>query len=82
MNPRLVLMLRKKGFNVEVMSTEHAISTFNYLCAEDRLVCAALIPPKILDRAPSDQDIYESNRNQRRDKYGDFDFLGGEHPMR
>ena len=31
--------------NVECLPTEDAIASFNYLCSENRLVAAALIPP-------------------------------------
>jgi len=40
-----LMALRKTGLNVELLPTEHAIATYNYLCAEGRLVAAALIPP-------------------------------------
>ncbi len=40
--------LRATGLNVEVLSTENAISTYNYLCAEGRAVGAALIPPDVV----------------------------------
>ena len=59
-DPKVVLSLRKNGYNVEVMSTEHAISTYNYLCAEGRLVAAALIPPERFEREESEEDAFES----------------------
>jgi uncharacterized protein len=37
--------MKKKGINLEAMPTEDAIATYNYLCAEERLVVACLIPP-------------------------------------
>lgn len=46
----MVLSLRQKGYNIEVMDTEHAVSTYNYLCDEGRLVGAALIPPEKMPR--------------------------------
>lgn len=75
-DPRQFLLLRKAGFNVEAMPTEHAVSTYNYLCAEERLVAAALIPPDKVSfineydlhnmnvRAKGGKDIYsESGKN-------------------
>ncbi|XP_055549808.1 NADH dehydrogenase [ubiquinone] 1 alpha subcomplex assembly factor 3 [Wyeomyia smithii] len=37
--------MRKHRINVEVLSTEQACATFNFLNAEGRVVAAALIPP-------------------------------------
>lgn len=37
---------QKYGLNVEILKTEAAVTTFNFLNAESRLVAAALIPPK------------------------------------
>ena len=38
-------LIRKKGINLEVLPTEHACTTFNFLNVEKRYVAAALIPP-------------------------------------
>lgn len=43
---KLVHQIKKKGLNVEFLETEHAISTYNYMCSEQRAVAAALIPPQ------------------------------------
>ena len=37
--------MKKKGISLEVLTTENAISTYNYLLEEGRVVAAALIPP-------------------------------------
>ena len=37
--------MKKKGISVEVIPTDKAISTYNFLVEEGRLVSAALIPP-------------------------------------
>jgi hypothetical protein len=42
----VTLGMKKKGINLEAMPTEDAIATYNYLCAEERLVVACLIPPE------------------------------------
>lgn len=41
----LINMVRKQRIQVEVMQTEQACSTFNFLVAEQRFVGAAIIPP-------------------------------------
>merc|ERR1711915_261288 len=47
-DPKVILAMRKKGVNVEVLTTENAISTYNYLVEEGRVVAAALIPPSFV----------------------------------
>ena len=37
--------MKKKGYVIEVLPTDKAISTYNYLLEEGRVVAAALIPP-------------------------------------
>jgi cell division protein FtsB len=41
----LYLALRSKGVTLEVLTTENAVSAYNYLVEEGRVVAAALIPP-------------------------------------
>ena len=74
-DPKVILKMRQKGINVEVLTTENAVSTYNYLVEEGRVVAAALIPPsfvKIVDR-----DIVET-KERRKQLYGDgnVNFLG------
>lgn len=38
---------KKLAMNMEILPTEHAITTFNYLNAERRYVAAALMPPRV-----------------------------------
>ncbi|XP_013195673.2 NADH dehydrogenase [ubiquinone] 1 alpha subcomplex assembly factor 3 [Amyelois transitella] len=49
---------RALGLNVELLSTEHACSTFNFLNAEGRSVAAACIPP--LSITLSEDDMLQS----------------------
>lgn len=42
---RILEFMRKYKINVEVLRTESACSTFNFLNAENRMVAALLIPP-------------------------------------
>lgn len=43
---RIKAITRKFKLTVEVLKTEAAVTTFNFLNAESRVVAAALIPPK------------------------------------
>ncbi|XP_073943471.1 NADH dehydrogenase [ubiquinone] 1 alpha subcomplex assembly factor 3 [Choristoneura fumiferana] len=45
---------RTAGLNPEVLPTEHACSTFNFLNAEGRSVGAALIPPTTIEMNEND----------------------------
>ncbi|XP_064118744.1 NADH dehydrogenase [ubiquinone] 1 alpha subcomplex assembly factor 3-like [Macrobrachium nipponense] len=45
LQPRVLQYIRNKGLNIEVLPTESACSTFNFLNDEKRCVAAALIPP-------------------------------------
>ncbi|XP_055640294.1 NADH dehydrogenase [ubiquinone] 1 alpha subcomplex assembly factor 3 [Toxorhynchites rutilus septentrionalis] len=42
---KILEFMRKYRINVEVLNTEQACATFNFLNAEGRVVAAALIPP-------------------------------------
>ncbi|KAH9512716.1 NADH dehydrogenase [ubiquinone] 1 alpha subcomplex assembly factor 3 [Bulinus truncatus] len=42
----VIKYLKSHKINVEILPTEHACSTFNFLNSERRVVAAALIPPK------------------------------------
>ena len=43
---KVIVGMRNRKINVECLPTEDAISAYNYLVAEDRLVAATLIPPE------------------------------------
>ena len=57
-----------QGLNVECLPTEDAIASYNYLCSEDRLVAAALIPPHKVRFISSDHEMtnagYKSTKNK------------------
>ena len=74
-DPKVILKMRKKGINVEVLTTENAISTYNYLVEEGRVVAAALIPPSFVRLV--DSDIVET-KERKKQLYGDgnINFLG------
>jgi len=49
---KVILSLKKKGIPLEILSTEKAVSTYNYLLEEGRVVAAALIPPRYISPNP------------------------------
>ncbi|KAK7077674.1 NADH dehydrogenase [ubiquinone] 1 alpha subcomplex assembly factor 3 [Halocaridina rubra] len=61
--PRVIQYLRNKGINVEVLPTESACTTFNFLNDEKRYVAAALIPP--ISLRPSGDDLVKTQIDQR-----------------
>ena len=73
---RVILKMRQKGINVELLSTENAIATYNFLVEEGRVVAAALIPPNMVKLV--DQDIIDT-KARRKQLYGDANksWLGG-----
>lgn len=54
--------IKKYNVNVEVMPTENACATYNFLAAEGRMVAAALIPPKTLNVSEDDYAKYMIDR--------------------
>lgn len=62
--------LKKKGIHIEVLPTEHACTTFNFLNVERRCVAAALIPGKlkksVIDEAAKQARV---KMNRERDLY-------------
>lgn len=74
-DPKTILKMRQKGVNVEVLSTENAISTYNFLVEEGRVVAAALIPPDFVKLVDTDIiDTKERRKNLLSSK--DFNMLG------
>lgn len=44
----IISFMKKYNINVEVLPTEQACTTFNFLNGEGRIVAAALIPPCLM----------------------------------
>lgn len=63
-DPRTILKMRSKGVNMEVLTTENAIATYNFLVEEGRVVAAALIPPNHVKLV--DSDIVETKERYRK----------------
>jgi len=75
-SPKVILRMKKLGLNIEVLTTEKAVSTYNFLVEEGRIVAAALIPPesvKIMDI-----DVVETKERYRKLlSHPDHDWIGG-----
>lgn len=52
---QIISFMVKNKINVEVLPTEQACATFNFLNAESRFIAGAIIPP--LSLRPSEEDI-------------------------
>ncbi|KAJ8706404.1 hypothetical protein PYW08_011030 [Mythimna loreyi] len=55
---RVLKMARASGLNAEVLPTDHACSTFNFLNSEGRSVAGALIPPSIIANINEDDMLH------------------------
>ena len=66
-DPKIILKMRQKGVSMELLTTENAIATYNYLVEEGRVVAAALIPPNHIK--VKDQDIVDT-KARRKELYG------------
>ncbi|XP_017775130.1 PREDICTED: NADH dehydrogenase [ubiquinone] 1 alpha subcomplex assembly factor 3 [Nicrophorus vespilloides] len=71
---RLVPILRKHRLSVEILPTEQACSTFNFLNSESRHVAGAMIPPYTL-RTTDDDTLLSKLRYQNLYEMNDIKFL-------
>jgi len=76
-NPKTILKMRAKGVSVEVLTTEQAIATYNFLIEEGRVVAAALIPPDDLGDIKDDDIIHTKERYKKLLSTPDHNMLGG-----
>ena len=65
--PKVILKMRQKVVSMELLTTENAIATHNYLVEEGRVAAAALIPPNHIK--VKDQDIVDT-KARRKELYG------------
>lgn len=70
---RIKAITRKYNVPVEVLKTEAAVTTYNFLNAESRIVAAALIPPKKLKF--NDMDLLFTQARHK-ELYGPDPLLG------
>lgn len=54
---KIIDYIRSSRINVEVLNTEQACSTFNFLNSEGRVVAGAMIPPRIIRVTEHDRFI-------------------------
>lgn len=55
---RIYPWMKARKLNVEILTTESACSTFNFLNSEGRFIAAALLPPKTI--VSTEDDVYRS----------------------
>ncbi|TRY61539.1 hypothetical protein TCAL_04173 [Tigriopus californicus] len=65
----LFVACKKMKLNVEFMTTENAIATYNYMCSEERLVAGALIPPQRLRQSSTRDDAFLTNAANKKDPF-------------
>ncbi|KAF5299051.1 hypothetical protein FQA39_LY11597 [Lamprigera yunnana] len=58
LHTKLFPFINKYRISLEVLSTEHACATFNFLNSEGRYIAGALIPPQLI--VASDDDVLKS----------------------
>lgn len=61
---RLKAITSKYNIDLEVHTTDHAVTLFNFLNAEGRLVAAALIPPHELPNRNRDCQLADMRRKE------------------
>lgn len=57
---RIYPVMKSKKFNIEILPTESACATFNFLNSEGRYIGAALIPPRTI--SSTDDDLLRSKQ--------------------
>ncbi|XP_030371059.1 NADH dehydrogenase [ubiquinone] 1 alpha subcomplex assembly factor 3 [Scaptodrosophila lebanonensis] len=63
LSKRIIEFMKKYKINVEVLRTEQACATFNFLNAENRMVACALIPP--LHLTYNENDVLQAKLRQK-----------------
>lgn len=61
-NTRIMRFMKKHGINVEVLPTEQACTTFNFLNGEGRMVGGAIIPPMLMSISEADYVRHQIDR--------------------
>ena len=51
---RMFSYMKRHNINLEVLPTEAACATYNFLCSEGRVCAAALLPPNTLNVSEDD----------------------------
>ncbi|KAK3855103.1 hypothetical protein Pcinc_038479 [Petrolisthes cinctipes] len=61
---KVIQFMKNKGINIELMPTESACTTFNFLNQEGRYVAGALIPP--ISLSIREDDVVQAERRRRK----------------
>jgi NADH dehydrogenase [ubiquinone] 1 alpha subcomplex assembly factor 3 len=61
---KIMGFMKKYGINVEVLPTEQACTTFNFLNGENRMVAAAMLPPVFLSVNEADYVRHSLDRKR------------------
>ncbi|KAK7101818.1 NADH dehydrogenase [ubiquinone] 1 alpha subcomplex assembly factor 3-like [Littorina saxatilis] len=84
----IVRYLRSNNINVEILPTDQACSTFNFLNAERRIVAAAMIPPTYMNLDRDDEDLHirarleaEENLYELKSGFGDQPLIDESDPV-
>lgn len=67
----IIQFCRKQKINVEILQTEEACATFNFLNSEQRMVAAALIPPEVVSLFTQEDYVTEETFNLKEDETWD-----------
>lgn len=73
---KLAIELKNSGHNFQFMPTEHAISAYNFMTAEGRVVAAALIPPESMKMVTADDEFGTAHHSKGSAMY-DYQGKGG-----
>ncbi|OQV13338.1 putative NADH dehydrogenase [ubiquinone] 1 alpha subcomplex assembly factor 3 [Hypsibius exemplaris] len=74
----LLALMNRRKLGVEVLPTEHAVTTFNFLNSERRYVAGAFIPPKKVSY--TEDDMYYAQRWRQNIREEDPDLLREQPP--
>jgi NADH dehydrogenase [ubiquinone] 1 alpha subcomplex assembly factor 3 len=61
---KLLKYMKRYDINVEVLPTEQACTTFNFLNSEGRMAAAAMIPPLVLQISEEEYSRYKLDKNK------------------
>ena len=65
LNDKVIMFLKSKKIHLEILPTHHAVSTFNYLTSDNRIVAGAFIPPANVTINDSDEWLMGQKRKER-----------------
>ncbi len=63
-DPKLRLFLSNQNINCEILSTKHAVTTYNFLNTDHRVCAGAFIPPSYADIDPDEDPFLMDAKNR------------------